>query len=443
MVLDSCLLLTRESQDPEGIGRMNQKLKFLASRFLAAMAALSLGVAPLQAQEKSPSRTPPQSAEVVLVRGPVTPAQLLRDVLGGFKATGEAREYNPDSLSELAGERAAAFREYRIATAASRPYGTTRVDVLQAENMFAAFGLFTYDAGMIGAKTSDKAVGFDSASASGQLIFWKDKYVVTLSDSSKRQVAAGQSQLLSLASSIAAALGNGKDAMRPPLLKSLPGDPGTRTSERYFMGPESLGSFVGGGREMFSFAGRAEAVLAEYAANGAQTPGAVSPVTQTNGSMKLLILECHTPQYATDALDRAAGYLESLPQDQKQRTILKREGNFIVEATGFDDRESAQQLVDSVKYEYTVKWLRDPLLPTNDPWRGQKTAQLLLSTFGLLGLMIISVLFVGGAVGSLVFLKRRKRQMEIFSDAGGMLRLELDPFEKAILGLPAASSREE
>ena len=410
---------------------MNQKLKIITLRLAAVIAAFSLAGFPLHAEEKDSSRKPPQSAEVVLVRGPVSPAQLLPDALGGLKAAGEAREFKPDSLSDMTGERSAAYREYRVLSAASRIYGTTRVDVFQVENMFAAFGLFTYESGVTGAKTSDKPIGFDSASLPGQLIFWKDKYVARLSESSKRQGVAGQSQLLALASSIAAAIGNGDDAVRPPLLKSLPREPGTRISQRYFLGPESLTSFVGGGRDMFTFGGRAEAVLGEYAQGNAPGP------------MNLLILECHTPQFATDALNRAERYLESLPEDQRQKTLLKREGNYIVEATGFEDRESAQQLVDSVKYEYTVKWLRNPLLPTNDPWRGQKTAQLLLSTFGVLGLMILSVLVVGGAVGSLVFLKRRKRQLEIFSDAGGMLRLELDPFEKAILGLPAGRSSEE
>ena len=56
--------------------------------------------------------------------------------------------------------------------------------------------------------------------------------------------------------------------------------------------------------------------------------------------------------------------------------------------------------------------------------------------FGLLGVLLLTV-FVGGAVfGTTIFLKRRKQQQEIFSDAGGMLRLELDPFEPTLLGLP-------
>jgi hypothetical protein len=61
---------------------------------------------------------------------------------------------------------------------------------------------------------------------------------------------------------------------------------------------------------------------------------------------------------------------------------------------------------------------------------------MLLSTFGILGLILMTVLVVGISFGTVIFIKRRKQQQEIFSDAGGMLRLELDPFESNILGLP-------
>ncbi|HEV8482791.1 MAG TPA: DUF6599 family protein [Blastocatellia bacterium] len=414
----------------------------MALRMLGGMAALSLaGFPALHAQEKDPGRKP-QAAEVVLVRGPISPAQLLPDKLGGLKATSDAKEYKPDSLAELVSDRAAAFREYRVLSAASRSYGTTQVEVFQTENVFAAYGLFTYNCGLIGA-TADRAVGSDSGSSPGQMTFWKDRYVARLSDTGKRAGVASQ-PLAAIASVVAAGIGNSAtDVMRPPLMGSLPGEPDARRSERYFLGPESLNIFVRGGREMFDFAGRAEAVLAEYAQDNTQAPVPGSFPRKSRSPMKLLILECHTPQFATDAMARATRYIESLPEDQQQQTILKREGNYILEATGFDNRESAQQLVDAVKYPYTVKWLRNPLWPTNDPWRAQKAAQVLVSTFALLGIMILAVLVVGGAVGSLVFLKRRKRQLEVFSDAGGMLRLELDPFDKAILGLPSARSGDE
>src|SRR6185369_13295136 len=115
----------------------------------------------------------------------------------------------------------------------------------------------------------------------------------------------------------------------------------------------------------------------------------------------------------------------------------KRAGNYVVAATGVTDREFAEGLISSIQYPYTVKWLRNPLWPTNDPFRTQKTAEMLLSTFGLLGLILLTVLIGGTVFGATVFLKRRKQQKEVFSDAGGMLRLDIDPF---VLALPPKRS---
>ena len=152
--------------------------------------------------------------------------------------------------------------------------------------------------------------------------------------------------------------------------------------------------------------------------------------------MKLLIVECHTPQFATDAMERVSNYVASLPEAEQQQIILKRTGNYVIEALNVRNRDFAEGLINSVQYPYTVKWLRNPLWPTNDPFRMEKTANMLLSTFGLLGLILLTVLVVGSVFGATIFLKRRRQQGEVFSDAGGMLRLDIDPFESVLLGLP-------
>ncbi len=173
---------------------------------------------------------------------------------------------------------------------------------------------------------------------------------------------------------------------------------------------------------MFGFAGDAEAATAEYGPNA-----------------RLLIVEYHTPEFAADAHRRINSYLASLSEEERGRIIVNRRGNYIVEATNFDDREFAQSLIDSVEYPYTVKLL-NPDAPMNDPFAAQKAARMMISTFSIIGLTVFTVLFVGTTFGAMIFLKRRKRQQEIFSDAGGMLRLDLDPFEAVILGLPPKRS---
>ena len=346
----------------------------------------------------------------------------------GLNATSEILGFSRDNLAAIVGEKATAYQEYLVTEAYQRQYGAARVDIFQTENPFAAFGLFTYAAGVN--KTALPTPDFGSASArlADAVIFWKNNYLV-------RVTAPGAVPLQdSLARSISDTLGRNKqDINLPPLLESLPSRQAIAESQRYFLGPESLNDYVERGRDMFGFAGDAEAAMSEYA------PGS-EPAAQTS-RVRLLIVEYHTPQFAYDALARVNTYLNTLSEEERNRIIVKRQGNYIVEATNFDDREFAQGLIDSVEYPYTVKLL-DPLTPYNDPFHTQKAARMLISTFSIMGLAILIVLFVGSTFGAIIFLKRRKQQREMFSDAGGMVRLDLDPFEAVILGLPPKRSDE-
>ena len=333
--------------------------------------------------------------------------------------------------------------------AASRQYGAARVDVFASSHPFGAFGLLTFYGG---ASHADKeSIGTGSTRSNDALIFWKDNYFIRVT------AATGPPRLVSgdatLARAVASELPTTKPDERPVILRSLPEASQPLSSPRYFLGPESLNTAVAGTRDLYAFNGDAEAVVAEYrlkpdaatrrrgdAAITASGSVPASPRLRVPASptepMRLLIIEYHTPQFAYDAIARANDYVNSLPEAEQQRVIIKREGNYIVEAVNFDDRNAAQAIVDAVQYPYGVQWLHHPSIPSPDPFRGQKAAQMLLSTFGLLGVLLGSVLLGGSIVGTTMFLKRRKRMQEVFSDAGDMLRLDINSFEEAILGLP-------
>ncbi len=363
------------------------------------------------------------------------PKDPFADTLAGVKATGETKRYSAENLSELVADRAQVFREYRVVSAASRLYGSIRVEVFQTDNQFAAFGLFSCLSAAKDPKAKTPAIGSQVAALEDEIMFYKGDHFARVTNAEAKKKAAPQLRL-SLAQALAQAIPPGNESLsRPTLLEQLApaieiaksaGYIPASQSERYFLGPASLGAFVERGSEMFIFPGEAEAVMIECRPD----------ISDPRAPIKFVIVEYHTPQFATDAMQQAESFLQSLSESERNRINVRREGNYLVAAVTADSSEVAAQMVDAIKYPYHVKWLRNPLLPTNDPFRTQKAAAMLLSTFAILGLILLTVGAGGAIFGATAFLRRRRLQREAFSDAGGMLRLDLDPMESAILGLP-------
>ncbi len=431
----------------------SERIYFAKSR-LATLALIVILIAPLAAGAwQAPAGDKPVAgAEAVPLATSSLPAQLLPFHLAGLLATSEVKEFQKDNLRELMAEAATIYQEYKVVSAASREYARVRVDVFHTQNQFAAFGLFSFVAGTAKEQPVPPDLGQGSARLNGEMVFWKGNFFVRLRDPAVRPSRAASAAQEALARAIAGAIVlPGASVKYPPLLDSLPTASITPGSERYFLGPESLNADLKHGREMFDFVGETEAATAEYnqdrGLNGATAQAATpnqpavtrsgpmtgSAVSTSNSPVKLVVVECHTPAFATDEMARVTGYISSLPEIEQQQIVFKRTGNYIVAAVNVGDRDFAEGLVNSVQYPYTVKWLRNPLWPTNDPFRVQKAADMLLSTFGLLGLILLTVLMGGTVFGTTVFLKRRKQQREVFSDAGGMLRLDIEPF---VLALP-------
>lgn len=413
-----------------------------------AIALLSL-LAPVAIRGQQPTAAPSRAIAVA----PAHPfSGLLPGRLGSFAATSEITPVEADAVADLASDQAKAFQEYRVLAAAFRRYGNLRVEVFHTRNQSAAFGLFTYVSGKEG--KAEGNIGSDGAMVGSSAVFWKGSYFVRVAASEPAPGTRGAA--VALARAVSNSIDSrGEAVSRPALLESLPAFQMIPGSERYFLGPESLGAYVERGREVFVFPGDAEAVLADYDQRapadalsqdvGTQSTGNSSSaetagVSESQTPLQLLIVEYHTPQFATDAFISLSRFVESLPEEERNQILFQREGNYIVKAVKVRNRELAETLMGSIKYPYTVKWLRNPLWPTDDPFRMEKTAQMLVSTFGLLGLILLTVLLFGSAFGATIFLKRRKRQQEVFSDAGGMLRLEIDPFESTLLGLPPKRS---
>jgi hypothetical protein len=87
-------------------------------------------------------------------------------------------------------------------------------------------------------------------------------------------------------------------------------------------------------------------------------------------------------------------------------------------------------LISGVKYEKDVRWLgRNPHADEIAARHYTQTmGSMLLTTLITAGAAILTCLGVGGVIGGVIFLRRRAQsaEREVFSDAGGMLRLELE-----------------
>jgi len=398
-------------------------MKHLKAFSILAIVFLFLAPTGLKAQTAGAAEGPASRSEVISVASMRLASEFLPESLAGLKASGPIKQYGSENISELVGERAEGYKEYSIISIASRQYGPVRVDIFQTEHPFSAYGLLSY---AMAVNEREGALAGGGARSNGFQVFSKHNYFVSLSydgaGSAGPNSAASVRLVSALTASIAAS--NPRPDTLPPLLGSLPEEFKVALSEGYFLGPESLNSSLPDAKEMFEFNGDAEAVTAEYAFR----PEALR--------LKLAIVEYHTPQFATDAVGRAESFIDSLPEDRKWRIIVKRVGNYVIEAQNVEDREFAEQLMEKIEYPYTVKWLRDPLLLTKDPFHLQKAAQMLVSSFTIIGVMLGTVLVGGLIFGTTIFVKRRKQQREMFSDAGGMLRLDIDPVETLILGLP-------
>jgi hypothetical protein len=162
--------------------------------------------------------------------------------------------------------------------------------------------------------------------------------------------------------------------------------------------------------DLIDFTGGTEAVTAPYEAG------------------KLLIIEYVTPQASVAADEQFKQRLAELPPTPQ--IFYRRIGNYNVFVFDGSDEAAANALFDQIKYEKVVQWLGDDpkYAEKVERYLAQSTAQLFLSTIIAI-ISTLSVTFLIGVIAGLVFYRIREKKrasMMAFSDAGGMIRLNLD-----------------
>src|SRR5262249_51490470 len=204
-------------------------------------------------------------------------------------------------------------REYGLQRVISRVYtdGKIRasVEVFEMNFISNAYGLFTFNQGQLPSNSRE---------------FYEGHYVFRVSkpmsdepvdqflfEAIKPNLIGGEGQL-------------------PSLPFHLPEPGKIAESEKYIVGPAALNKLNSFSelKDVINFDVGVEIATADYRSG--------------SGQMSLVIVEYQTPQFASDGHAQIQSYFNTLPQSEKDRRILKRIGNYVVEAVNIQDMPAAQ-----------------------------------------------------------------------------------------------------
>ena len=254
-----------------------------------------------------------------------------------------------------------------------------------------------------------REIGTTSFALPGRVSFFKGRALVTVSN------AGSDSQnLVTLAKEFADRIDKGEGDV-PILVKHLPLWETAQTRAVYLAGFRSL----------------KELVPNQPVLDAVSSEGDADAVRATYGTAQFVLIEFNTPQLSSDN-DRAitAKLAELRQQGQPVPTSYRKVGNYSVFVFNAASEAEAKSLIDQVEYAQMVTWLGDNpyLLEQAQKDYYETTAGVLVSVVKASGLSLLICLAVGGLIGAVLFNRRRAQQRaaEAYSDAGGMLRLNLD-----------------
>ncbi|MFN2492680.1 MAG: DUF6599 family protein [Pyrinomonadaceae bacterium] len=247
--------------------------------------------------------------------------------------------------------------------------------------------------------------------APNAVTFFKGSAYVVVAGSGLPEYAGA---LLNFSTELAETLDKGEGEI-PALVKHLPDWESAMARSLYAVNLQTLKNRFPGQPvlDAVSFDGSAEAVTAYYA------------------PANLVIVEFNTPQIATENNSRITARIQELRnQGQTVPSSYRRVGNYAVFVFDAPDEPTANRLIDQVKYQQVVQWLGENPYLYEDAQREfmETTLGVFVNVVKGSGLALVSCGLVGGLLGALLFIRRRAQQREVqaYSDAGGMLRLNLD-----------------
>jgi len=351
--------------------------------------------------------------------------QLLPRELGGFRLVGVVRPSETLGREGLlgpqaAGQRLEADRHYSAAEAEylSSENSSLLVEVVQFPRDSDAYSLLTIaarsarDSARSELGQITREVGTASVALPGSIAFFRGTKFVRVT--AREPAAQDPNKIFALARLISDRIAKG-EADIPVLVKHLPRWEEAQGRVVYLAGFGSLRAALPDQPilDRVSSEGDADAVAANY------------------GPTQFIIVEFNTPQLAGDNDRSILAKIEELrSQGQLVPSAYRRVGNYSVFVFNAADEQAAKELIDQVEYEQVVQWLGDNPYMLEKAQREyyETTAGVLVAVVKASGLSLLLCLTAGGFIGALLFNRRRaqQRHAEAFSDAGGMLRLNID-----------------
>ena len=343
-------------------------------------------------------------------------SNLLPKTVGDFRAF--ATRADASLLKEIAPE------DFRIKSAAEGTYISSKgerltVTLVRTESQAGAYSLLTEVSARMRSKgqaqaTKDGDVGVVGIVSSNRVAFYKGPVFVSITGNS-RERSNGESGLLAFARAFAGTLQDAENEI-PVLVKHLPDWETAKSRSTYAISLHALESAAGQQPifEAVNFAEGEEAVTATY------------------DRSRLVIIEYPTPQIAQTSDERINELIKQLRESgQSAPSGYRRVGNYSVFVFNAPDETAAAKLIDNVKYEQSIQWLGENPLAWKraEKQHTREAVGLILGIAKTIGFFVALCLGGGGIVGGIAYLHRRAQQRaaaESYSDAGGMLRLNLD-----------------